>query len=166
MNLFENRLKGTNIIFAAGTGIVPFIDLICFTLRYMVDKISHIMKKTKKGNLIFPGENLHFYETVNPDYKLHLFCSSANKNSIIFVDVFTKMQKLDKKYKLDIFKLTTRYSSDGDERWDNNFVNAQLSKIKNNISKIFLVGPVSFMDDIKSAILENEIVRKDKIILV
>jgi len=166
LNLFENQLKGTNIIFAAGTGIVPVIDLICFTLRYMVDKISVILKKTKKRNLIFPGENLHFAEVVSPDYKLHLFVSNVSKYSVIYIDLFLKMKKLDKKYKLNIFKLTTWYSSDEEEKWDNKFVHSNLLKIKYSINKIFLSGPVRFLDVIKHAIYEKEIVRRDKIIIV
>ena len=166
MNLFENKLKGTYIIFVAGTGIVPVIDLICFTLRYMVDKISVILKKTKKRNLIFPNENLHFDEIISPDYKLYLYVTNVSKYSVIYIDLFIKMKNLDKKYKLDIFKLTTWYSSDGEEKWDNKFVHSQLLKYKNSINKIILSGPVRFMDTIKNAIYEKEIIRRDKIIIV
>jgi hypothetical protein len=55
LNFFSNTLKGTYVIFAAGTGIIPFIDLIAFTVRYMTYQINWQILKGKQ-TLIIPKE--------------------------------------------------------------------------------------------------------------
>ncbi len=165
LNIHDNKLKGTHVVFAAGTGIVPFIDLITFTLRYMVYKVSKNHFK-KEDNLLLNNENATFKDILDPSFRIHLFTTFANPESAIYMNVFQELEKLDQKYNLDVFKLTTRYSSEKTERWNKNFIHKNLTPIKSAINRVYLIGPVPFMDDIKAGLIETGVADKKHIIFV
>ena len=163
LNLFENKLKGTHLIFAAGTGILPFIDLISFTLRYIVRKISR-ERLNNNSNVIDRNEN--FEDIVSNDFRLHIYATFAFKESVIYGEVCRQLENLDRKYDLGIFKYNLRVSSEDRTRYDYNFMKENLSGLSKNLSKIYLIGPISFMDDVKESLLATNYIEKDKIILV
>ncbi len=163
MNLFNNKLEGNYIIFAAGTGIIPFIDLISFTLRYAADKVAR-EKYSAYDNLLFPNESASFSKIVGKDYKLHLFVSFSDPESAIFIDVCRELDKLDKKYSLNLFEFTVRISCIDKQRWNENFIKKKLENV--DIKKVLIIGPVSFMDDIKRDLIASNVADKQQIYLV
>jgi hypothetical protein len=164
LNLFSNVLRGTNVIFAAGTGIIPFIDLIAFTVRYMTYVISKREFKERE-NFIVPKEKSIFNKIsenmMNPPFRICLFYSNSTHASALYMDVIEGLSALDKKYKLNMFRLYTRYS--GEERWDSKFIQNNLRSERGLIDKFYLVGPVQFMEDIQNSVLEAGLVREDMI---
>ncbi len=165
MNLFDNILQGTYVIFAAGTGILPFLDLVSYTLRYIVDKISR-MKFNEANNLIHLSEKLSFEKNVKDSFKLHLYATFSNFESCLYEDVCEQLAQLDKKYELNIFKYNLRISAIHKYHWNQQFMKDNLSSCKEDINKVFIVGPVAFMEDIKRDILLSEVVLPDQILLV
>ena len=156
---------GTYVVFAAGTGIIPFIDLITFALRYMVHTIS--VKHFKyNNNLLLKNEEATFKDIVHPSFKIHLFVTFSNPESAIYMNVFQELEKLDQKYNLNVFKLTTRYSSEKTERWNKSFIKNNLYQTRNSINKIYLIGPVPFMEDINVGLIETGVSDKKRIIFV
>ncbi len=154
-------------MFAAGTGVFPFLDLISFTLRYAIDKISR-EHYNSNSNVIFPNEDKSFNQIVGKDYQLHVFFSFPKPESAIFLDICETLERLDKKYSLNLFKFNLRISSlsSSKQRWNQAYIKEKLEHYKKSISNIFIVGPVGFMDEIKNDIVELEIASKDKIFLV
>ena len=129
---------------------------------YKISKNSHNNDK----NLLIENEDVIFQEIVDPSFKINLFVTFANPESSIYMDVFEELVNLEKKYNLNIFKLTFRYSSEKTERWNKNFIQNSLKEIRESITKVYLIGPTAFMDDIKSSLIETDMANKNKIILV
>ncbi len=153
------------MIFAAGTGIVPFLDLVSFTLRYMIQKVCNENYKNSK-NKLFENEKEEMEESVGPDFKLELFYSVQNKNSALFLPLFEQMQELESKYKLNVFKINFRFSDTDRRRWNTELINSCLKKENSLIQKVYIVGPVGFMDDIRDALLDSGIVTRQQMMFV
>ena len=165
MNLFENKLGGSYVIFAAGTGLLPFIDLISFTLRYAAHKVSKDVYSCS-DNILYPTEASDFEKIVGNDFQLHVFISFANLNTAFFLDVCEKLEKFDLKYNLNIFKLYIRISSVNRVKWDEYFMKEKLGSICKNINKTMIVGPIGFMDDVRRDLISSGIVKSENIFLV
>jgi predicted ferric reductase len=116
--------------------------------------------------MILKGENKHFKEIIRPDFKLNLFISFANKESIFMMDLLNEMERLNSEYNLNIFKLNLRISSEKANRWDSYFVNENIADKNETVNKVFIVGPVAFMNDIKDIVLKSKLVDNDQIVLV
>lgn len=165
MNLFDNKLQGSYVIFSAGTGIFPFLDLIAYTARYAAYKVaSEHFDYT--DNLLVPNEVASFQQTVGMSFKLHVFVSFANPESAIFLDVMERLQHIDKQYKLGLFKLHTRISSKNKQRWDAKFIKECLAEYEEEINSVMIVGPTPFMDDIKRDIISSGVAVNEQILLV
>jgi ferredoxin-NADP reductase len=159
-------LRGLYFVFAAGTGIIPFLDLIAFTLRYAVYKISRNHFNKTDNVVLYPEENNLFDEMVSNDFQLHVYATFANRKSAIFVDVCEQLLQLDQKYNLNIFKFHLKISSEGREKWNEEFLKKNLNSFKNLITKVFIVGPIGFMDEIKKGLINADICANDKVFLV
>lgn len=163
LNLYDNKLTGTHIIFAAGTGVLPFIDLISFTLRYVVKKVSK-ERFNNINNIIDPNEP--FEDIVSSTFKLHFFATFAIPQDVIFGDVCEELDRFDRRYNLGVFRYTKRISSESEKRWDSKFIEHTVAANYKNVNKVYLIGPIAFMDNIKEALLETNCVEKDNILLV
>jgi ferredoxin-NADP reductase len=157
-------LEGTYVIFAAGTGIIPFLDYISFTLRYMVYQVNKI-RNPNNNNLLFPEEEDIFQNQVNSNFKVLLFYSVTEYNSALFLNVLENLSEYDKNNNLNIFNIELRVSSENKVRWDDDFMRKKLINHA-DINKVFIVGPIGFMDDIKSALQNSGLVKKSQIVLV
>lgn len=142
---------------------MPFIDLVSFTLRYAVNKISR-SKYNEESNIIYPEEN--FNEIVGDDYKLHLFASFSTLEACLYEDICKQFHSIDKKYDLNIFDYHLRISSMHSKRWDSTFIKENLSYLSARIQKVFIVGPVPFMHDIKKSLENTGVASGHKIFLV
>jgi NAD(P)H-flavin reductase len=167
LNLFNNILKGTNVIFAAGTGIIPFIDLIAFTVTYMTYQISQQEFKGK-DNFILSKEKSIFKkineDPIVPPFKICLYATFSSPKSALYMDICEALFELDRKYNMNIFKLHVKNSNG--EKWDKDFVSKNLSEEKGRIEKVYIVGPVSFMENVEKAVIESEVAVKEAIIKV
>lgn len=154
LNLYNNKLKGTHVVLAAGTGIFPFADLIAFTLRYAVNKITN--------NKLSSNEN--FDNIVDDSFRLKVFVSFQNPKQELFMDVCQELEEFDKKHQLNIFSLVKRLSSEKSKRWDADFFKNQLGDAK-EITKVYLVGPIQFITKMKHELLKSDLT-KHQIFLV
>jgi hypothetical protein len=156
----KGTLRGTHVIFSAGTGIFPFIDLIALVIRYTVEKANN-----RNGNL---DKNFIYNETfdIADDFKLVVFSAFANEASCVFTDECRKLKQLNDKCNLNVFDFVLRLSTDKTRRWGAEFMVDQLSKIKDNIEKIYIVGPVKTMDSIKLALTNSNLNLDSKVFLV
>jgi hypothetical protein len=153
------------VIFAAGTGIIPFLDLVSFTLRYMIHRICN-EKYNYSKNKLFDNEKEEMEASVGPDYKLEIFYSVQDKSSAVFLKIIDQMQELETKYKLNVFKINFRFSTSDKRRWDTDFINSCLKSESSLIEKVYIVGPVGFMDDIRDSLLESAIVSRKHMVFV
>jgi hypothetical protein len=72
---------------------------------------------------------------------------------------------INDKYGLGKFFYNLRISSDR-TKWNKHFMNEKLNSFKGDIEKVYLVGPVPFMEDIKTAIADSDLNIANKIYLV
>lgn len=162
LNLFNN-IRGTNVIFAAGTGIIPFIDLIAFTVRYVTYQICKNEFKGKE-NLILNKEKTIFDSIKEHQFKICLFATFSSPLSALYMDICEALSALDSKYNMNIFKLHIKNSNG--EKWDKEFVGRNLSEEKGKVEKVFIVGPVSFMENVEEAVIESGLAAKETIVKV
>jgi hypothetical protein len=156
----KGTLRGTHVIFCAGTGIFPFIDLIAYTMRYTVDKVNNRNPNLDKNYMVDESFD------IADDFKLVLFASFPTQKGSIFTDECNKLKKLCEKYDLNTFEYILRISSLTKERWNSNYIYDKLFKYVNNIEKVYLVGPIQFMDDIKGSLSQKDLDLGPKVFMV
>lgn len=71
LDITEDNIDGTYVLFSAGTGIYGFLDLIAYTIRLVAYKIANEQFRCK-DNKITEDEN---FDEAASDFKLILFCS-------------------------------------------------------------------------------------------
>ena len=117
--------KNYHIAFAAGTGILPFIDLVA---RLAMQELGVLPK------------DQHF----DKDFKLELHVSFPSYEESIGYDLVEALQAYMKE-KGDgqtRFKLIVRYSSEQfSKRWDKEYLRNHLKAHIGNITKIWVCGP-------------------------
>lgn len=148
------KLKGSHVVIAGGTGVFPFLDLVSLTLRYAAFKIN-------KNLTIYPEEN---FDYITDDYQLIFMTSFSSDKLVVFNDICEDLMNLDQKHNLNLFKYVLRVSNNNSKQWDENFFKGHLSNSLNKLEKVYIVGPVGFMDNIKNNI--SGICNKDKILMV
>ena len=160
LDLDKDDLSGTYVAFGGGTGVFCFLDFVAFTLRYVCYKIAST-NFNQHDNII----NKEDFSMVKDDFRLIYFSTFQDEESVVYHDMCDKLQKLDKKYNLNVFKFISRVSSKDKERWDTVFVNEKLEKI-DKVKKAFICGPVRFLNDMKAILLQTGKISEDKIHLV
>lgn len=100
--------KGTYCVFAGGTGILVFIDMIA---RLALGLMSAVPV----------NERLH------QDFKLELYYSVRNKSEAIALELLTCLVDYCAANNLDNFKLTMRFSDQKTGHWDRAFLAYQLA---------------------------------------
>jgi predicted ferric reductase len=148
-------------MFSAGTGILPFIDFISLTARYM----NHLLRKRipkLEDNCLALDEN---FDYVRSDFRLMVFSTYQSNEGTIFYEECVKMNLINDKYNLDVFDYKLRISSDK-SKWNKDYMKEHLTKYKHCIEKIYLVGPISFMDDMKRSIDKSELNLTSKVLMV
>jgi hypothetical protein len=140
---------------------MPFVDLIALTARY----INHRLQKDNlklNTNTMAPDE---FFDDILDNFRLIIFSTYVSNEGTIFYEECNKLNRINQKYGMDVFHYHLRMSKDG-TKWDRRFMNESLYECKDEIEKVYLVGPVNFMDDIKDAISKSDLNVYDKIFLV
>ncbi len=167
MNLFDNRLENIHVVFAAGTGVIPFLDLVAFILRYAVHKISK-EKYQINSNLLIVNEAETFNQIVSDNFQLHMYVSFRDRQSALFLDILEDLAKIDLKYSLNLFKLHAIINNETgkDHIMNENFMLSEFDSMKDSISKFYIVGPIGYMEDITNNIIQSGIAKSEKIFWV
>jgi hypothetical protein len=122
---------GAHIAFAAGTGVLVFLDLVT----------RLILHNTGVKSL---GADF------DDDFKFIFYISHQNIDETMGMDLCLKLMELNKKLKLDNFQLHVRLTEGRDgiygkrqERWTPELIKKQLSPFVPNIARIYVCGPPS-----------------------
>ncbi len=158
-------MKGVHVILAAGTGVIPFLDLVAYVLRYATYKISS-EKFRNNTNVLLPQEISTFNQLNSNDFQLHFYVSFRDRQSALFLDVCEELEALDKKYDLGVFKFHKTIYVEYNEIWDSQFLYNKFNAIKDVINQFYIVGPVNFMEVVKCGLLKSQITTEEKIFLV
>ena len=161
LNLPNEDLEGTWIAFSAGTGIYCFLDFVAVVVRKICYEAAK--KENCKNNLMLENESF----SLANNFKLVLFCAYPDETNAYWHDIFVRTAAIDKNYKLGIFEYYPRISTSKTKRWDKEFYFQSFKGItKEDIKRVFLCGPSTFLDSVKSSLIESQHVSEDKITLV
>ena len=135
----------------------------------MIHNIS-INSYKEENNKIDKEEN---FNEIGNDFKLTLMVSYNNENHSFINDLLIKVKEIDEKYNLNKFdylmrtsKETTKETTKENSRWNREFLKEKFLNSLKKDNKMFLCGPVGFMEYMKTEFLEADKVVNDNIIYV
>jgi len=142
LELSENA-RGTHVIFAAGTGILPFMDL----LNYMLMKSIHEVL-TKKNNVLAESMNVYeegYSKTLDSSFNIVLCGSFASEREMVGFDIVSKLAEINADYGLKNFRSVVRgVRNENVQRigkFDLEFLKENVGK---NVEKVMICGPPEF----------------------
>ncbi|KRX02685.1 Cytochrome b5-like heme/steroid binding domain [Pseudocohnilembus persalinus] len=167
--------QGNFFIFCAGTGILPFMDLLNFFLNKAIFLAAkEILGSSKKAEEF---TSLKSYEIEEPlkNFTLKVYASFNSQEDFIGKDIIEPLQQINDKFNLKICNLTLRFSDKFkskivktvDQRFDKQFIQTEFSKLKINYSqdqndlqqqkqgqveRVWICGPPTFQKIIPEAI--------------
>ncbi|KAL4511865.1 hypothetical protein ABPG72_012710 [Tetrahymena utriculariae] len=168
----DENSDGEHIIFAAGTGILPFLDLFDYLLRKLLYTILLERFGFKEAQIINPY-NENYEKTFGSQFKIRFFGAFRSKAELygyqIVSDLHTFCQQFDK----DWFQAVVRYaSSESDEflpmskvLYDNLYINDALSKSV-SISKFLICGPPEFNKNIYNILTTVRHIDPDRVQII
>jgi len=127
----------------------------------MVYRVAQQNNYDDNDHLMIYKDEKDDFESLNKDFKLLYFSTFRSEDSGVFLNICQKMQEIDDKFNLKVFKNISRTSS-LQPRWTVEFIKNELDPYMKKIRKVFLCGPTSFLDDINSMLKEVNI-GKEKI---
>ena len=154
--------KGTNIIFAAGTGIIPFLDL----LNYLLCKTMCLAIRLKQKNVLntfnyekrddFYGLNVfdeQYDDVFDPTFKIVLIASFQNEEEIIGKEIIEKLAEINFKYPdlvsnkfiAKIHNIKSSYIQNVSCHFDREFIKDNMPM---DYEKVFICGAPTFNQDI------------------
>eukprot|EP00347_Sterkiella_histriomuscorum_P017418 403349450 len=123
----NNKLEGTYLLFIGGTGILPFLDLIGYLLRLVLNLINN-------PNEIFI--NLQ-------NFKLILHMSQNERKHYIGKDLIEGFSQLCKQRNINNFQLTMR--NQRESHWEREYLENQIKTVRSEnikeLKQIFVCGP-------------------------
>ena len=135
--------NGTFVIFAGGTGILPFVDLFDYLLKKSIYAV--LAKKYKKSEADKTNPFMENYEaTLGENFKVKLFWAVNDENEFNYLNFLKKLFEINEKNGLNNFDLTVRIKSKLDgvkttqEFFDEEFLKKNLNV--NEIARIFVCG--------------------------
>jgi NAD(P)H-flavin reductase len=162
--LLGEKIQGDIYFISAGTGILPFLDL----MHYFLIKTMHDVLKQKK-----PEADLSPFERLGMDFshldktKIHFIGAFRSEEESYGLDIVTKLAELSTEYELPVFiAMTTCKSGEHvlkhDGRIDEDFL---MRVVKPNGECYYVCGTPSFNREIPG-ILEGLGVEKESIVIV
>lgn len=139
--------SGSYYIFAGGTGILPFMDL----LEYLLKKAIFTPNKENEKALS-PSFNIYkedYVGTFNNNFKITLFGSFKNDDEFIGSDIVVNLYEIVKAKKLGFFDMKIRFSEKETNfekiplisgYFDSKFMKENISNDE-NMKKIYVCGP-------------------------
>jgi ferredoxin-NADP reductase len=127
---------GVHTIYAAGTGILPFLDLFDYLLESVLEESNHVVNIFRNG------------------FRLHVYASFINIADFVGLDICEKLtQACTESGFPDAFRLTVKASNTQaseffkttNRDFDTSFIS---STFDTNCQKVFVCGPPKFNDSI------------------
>ena len=120
---------GLHVAFAAGTGVLVFLDLVT--------------------RILLHNTGIHkLGEDFDEDFKFHLYISHQNLTETMGMDLCYKLMQVNDKLKLNNFYLNVRLTEGRDgiygkkpDRWASTLLREQLKPHIGHIAKVYVCGP-------------------------
>lgn len=121
--------EGYHIIFAGGTGILPFMDLIAQVCYFNLG-LNHLLGNEKTGR-------------IKEGFKLKVYVSFRDRQEAIGLDMLTALESYCKQNNADNFELEVRISNESKGgRWNDAWIDKQLEgHNRKTVQKIWVCGP-------------------------
>merc|ERR1711971_141409 len=132
---------GTNVAFAAGTGVLCFIDLVaavahcCLNIRL---RRSSLNTRDKMGS------SLDSADFDMDDVKFHLYVSFPNREQSVALEFLEGLDAYCKRMNLDNFTLFLRLSQENvnPARWNETFIREEINNLgASEIKRVWVCGP-------------------------
>ena len=135
----EPGAEGTYIALTAGTGIVPFMDLILYMLR------RGLFRAGRDENRILQIFNNEFQQlAVSDDFRLIVWASFSEEDEVIGLKYMRILEHLSKDYDFNNFNLVLRLS--GSNRWNLDYLRKHIDL---SAQQIWIRGPQDFNQEMK-----------------
>lgn len=105
----NNQSRGTHIIFAAGTGILPFLDLFDYLLRKCVYTVLADKCGDEDANIMNPF-NENYIEDLPEDFKIILYGSFTTVEEFYGYKIISDVFTMNRMYNLNIFDCLINFS--------------------------------------------------------
>ena len=142
-----------HIAFAAGTGVLVYLDLVTLLLKIVT------------GN--YKGNSMDFINIRK--FKLIFYASFGSPEDSVGLELLELFQQFCVKKELDVFELRLRFSKNEQSteyakdrkhvsvgtRWDAEFIDKELLPLKDSIKRIWVCGPPKMNQDIDEALRHN-----------
>ena len=136
------KQQGVHVVFAAGTGVLCFVDLVAAIAQYLVDI-------RRRGSSINSNDQQTLVSSNNfeinwDQFELHLYASFPRRSESIAVELFEALDAFCKREQRNNFKLFLRLSQENvnPQRWDADFIQQEVKKLgAKNIARLWVCGP-------------------------
>jgi len=135
-------------IFAGGTGILPFMDLLDYLLKKaLFTEFNEILSEEDVDQINIYKEN--YVGSFNNNFKLMLFASFANDEEFIGSEIISKLYECVKEKKYNWFDMKIRISAKDTKfqnlpltssYFDHRFLKKNVMK-EESLKKIYVCGP-------------------------
>ena len=147
-----SNFSGECAIFVAGTGILPFTDLLDFLLK---KSIYTIFKKKKLTNETYQIKPVQDYSKFYPNAKFKLFGGFRTLEDFVGWEWIEKLYEINDDYELGFFDCLVRFSDSSEmqvplvaEHFDEKFIERNVMREGKSVDKVIICGPPKFMEDI------------------
>ena len=132
--------QGVHLAFAAGTGVLVFVDIVARMLM---------------GNMGIIPESECFHK----DFKFHFYASFMSREESVALALLEALEKVQKKKGLEQYKLILRLSKGAPTkppRWDRKYLESELTNCKKQakINKVWACGPPLLDEQFDKILLE------------
>ncbi|CDW90265.1 cytochrome b5-like heme steroid binding domain containing protein [Stylonychia lemnae] len=117
----QTKLTGNYLIFAGGTGIIPFLDLLSYILWYNLGLIP------EQSSLI------------DGDFKIHLHCSFREKNDYIGQELIEGLKRVNQIKVMSNFQVKMR--DQNNKEWEKDYLQKAVEQAEGKVNKIWVCGP-------------------------
>lgn len=143
---------GVHIAFAAGTGVLCFVDLVAAITRQAlsIDISNNAYGEEDKldvnplGNRKSKVTDSIRISTLDGNFKFYLYVSFPNRNDSVALELFEALSNYCNRKGMKNFDLFVRLSQEGKNpaRWNEDFIQDQLRQFNvDEIQKIWVCGP-------------------------
>ncbi|KAL4471634.1 hypothetical protein ABPG74_008527 [Tetrahymena malaccensis] len=168
----DENSDGEHIIFAAGTGVLPFLDLFDYLLKKLLYTILLERFGFKEAQIINPY-NENYEKTFRSQFKIRFFGAFKSKAQCYGYQIISDLHIFCQQFEKDWFQAVVRFgSSESDEflpfsklYFDNLFINDALSKSL-SITKFLICGPPEFNKNIYNILTTVRHIDPDRVQIV
>jgi len=168
---FELRKEsqGKHCIFAAGTGIFPFLDLLDYMLRKVIDEVLTETVSKEAADTVNPF-NEDYKGTFHPTFSITLYVACSSIEEFVGLDIIQSLSEISKRHNKHWFDCVVKIPGQvkiGELVLSSNrFTVETLSRVvQNNVAKAYICGPPEFNHDMP-IMLEKAGLDVKKIVLV